>query len=153
MRLSVLLLTPTLSYYHLSLLLFLFFAASGTSAQQFIQQALISDDMQGVVEDIEERHQGILRLESQVLEVYELFRDLAVLVDMQQEHLDVISNNILNAKAFTQKAEVDLVVAENYQKKARKRQCCIVILIIILIFGVLLMSGVFSGSDEEDKGA
>jgi len=36
------------------------------------------------VHDIEERHKGIMKLEQQVLEVFELFRDLATLVDLQQ---------------------------------------------------------------------
>ncbi len=31
-----------------------------------------------------------MRLEQQVVEVYELFKDLATLVDLQQESLDVI---------------------------------------------------------------
>lgn len=82
--------------------------SSGQSAQQFIQQVLISDDLAGVVEDIEERHQGILKLERQVNEVFELFRDLAVLVDMQQESLDVISTNITQAKGYAEKAETEV---------------------------------------------
>lgn len=55
----------------------------------------------------------------QVLEIYELFRDLATLVDLQQESLDVIENRIIKAKNYTEKAEVELNEAEEYQKKAR----------------------------------
>lgn len=68
---------------------------------------------------IEERHLDIMKLERQVLEIYELFRDLATLVDLQQESLDVIENRIMNAKDYTEKAEVELHEAEDYQKKAR----------------------------------
>jgi hypothetical protein len=53
------------------------------------------------------------------LEIYELFRDLATLVDLQQESLDVIENRIIKAKNYTEKAEVELNEAEEYQKKAR----------------------------------
>lgn len=84
-----------------------------------IKQALISDNLQDVIKVIEERHLDILKLERQVLEIYELFRDLATLVDLQQESLDVIENRIMNAKDYTEKAEVELQDAENYQKKAR----------------------------------
>jgi hypothetical protein len=45
--------------------------------------------------------QGILKLEQQVLEVHALFQDLATLVDLQQESLDVISNRISQAGSVT----------------------------------------------------
>jgi len=54
-----------------------------------------------------------------VLEIHELFRDLATLVDLQQESLDVIENRILHAKNYTVKAEKELVEANEYQNKAR----------------------------------
>lgn len=60
----------------------------------------------------------------QVLEIYELFRDLATLVDLQQESLDVIENRIIKAKNYTEKAEVELNEAEEYQKKARAVSGC-----------------------------
>jgi len=99
-------------------------------AQEVIKQALISDDLEDVVRDIEERHQDILKLERQVLEVYELFRDLAQLVDLQQDSLDVIDARIQSAKNYTERAEVELTEAEDYQKKARKRQCMILGIVI-----------------------
>ncbi len=64
-----------------------------------------------------------MKLEQQVLEVYELFRDLATLVDLQQESLDVIEHRINKAKDHTEKAEVELNEAEDYQKKARNVTC------------------------------
>ena len=39
-------------------------------------------------------------------EVFELFKDLAMLVDQQQESLEVIENRIIRAKGYTEKAEV-----------------------------------------------
>jgi len=104
-------------------------------AQEVIKQALISDDLEDVVRDIEERHQDILKLERQVLEVYELFRDLAQLVDLQQDSLDVIDARIQSAKNYTERAEVELTEAEDYQKKARKRQC----MILGIVIGILVV--------------
>jgi len=106
-------------------------------AQEVIKQALISDDLEDVVRDIEERHQDILKLERQVLEVYELFRDLASLVDLQQDSLDVIDARIQSAKNYTERAEVELTEAEDYQKKARKRQCMILGIVIIILVVIL----------------
>lgn len=102
-------------------------------AQDVIKEALISDNLKNVVADIESRHLDILKLEHQVLEIYELFRDLATLVDLQQESLDVIENRIIKAKNYTEKAEVELNEAEEYQKKARARRCCL----LFIVLGVL----------------
>jgi t-SNARE complex subunit (syntaxin) len=58
-------------------------------AQDVIKEALISDNVKNVVQEIEERHMDILKLERQVLEIMEMFKDLATMVDLQQESLDV----------------------------------------------------------------
>jgi len=42
-----------------------------------------------VIEEIENRHLEILNLERQVMEVFELFKDLATLVDVQQARVTV----------------------------------------------------------------
>ena len=107
-------------------------------ANDVIKQALISDNLQDVVRVIEERHLDILKLEQQVLEIYELFRDLATLVDLQQESLDVIENRILHAKNYTEKAEVELNEAEDYQKKARNRRCCLLLILLGVLVAVLV---------------
>lgn len=106
-------------------------------AQDVIRQALVSDNLQDVVRAIEERHQDILRLESQVLEIYELFRDLATLVDLQQESLDVIENRIQHARDYTERAEVDLMEAEDYQRKARSRRCCLLLIVVGIVVVIL----------------
>jgi len=106
-------------------------------ANDVIKQALISENLQEVVRDIEERHLDILKLEQQVLEVYELFRDLATLVDLQQESLDVIENRISHARDYAEKAEVQLQEAEQYQTKARKRKCMILIVLLVILVVIL----------------
>lgn len=110
--------------------------ASG-EADGVIKQALISDNVQDVVNDIESRHQDILKLEKQVQEVFELFKDLATLVDLQQESLDVIENRIQSAKNYTEKGEADLQDAEKYQNKSRNRRC-IILLIVTIILGIVI---------------
>lgn len=110
--------------------------ASG-QANGVIKQALISENLEDVMKDIQERHMDILKLESQVLEVYELFQDLATLVDLQQESLDVIENRIEHAKEYAEKAEIELVIAEQYQKKSRKKCCCILVVLLILLVSII----------------
>jgi len=123
--------------------------ASG-NAQNVISDALIdTENLQDTIRDIEERHHDIIKLERQVLEVYELFKDLAVLVDIQQEHLDVIENRVTNAKAYMEHAETELVQAEKYQTKARRKKCCLIItfLVIIVIALSSILGTQLSGGD------
>jgi len=106
-------------------------------AEDVIKQALVSDNLSQVIRDIEERHLDILKLERQVLEVYELFRDLATLVELQQESLDVIENRVNNARDYAVQAVGQLQTAEVYQSKARKVQCCIFFIVLAVLVAVL----------------
>jgi len=72
-----------------------------------------------------------------VLEIYQLFKDLAVLVDLQQETMDVISERIERAKDFTGSAEEELRKAKEQQRKARNRQCCIFLIILCILVAIL----------------
>jgi len=110
---------------------------SSGQADAVIKQVLISENLQDVVRDIEDRHLDILKLERQVLEVYELFKDLATLVELQQESLDVIENRIGKAKDYVEKGEEELRDAVTYQSKARKKQCCLIIMLLVILIVIL----------------
>jgi len=116
---------------------------SGKSAE-VVQQALVSDNLQETVRMIEERHDEILKLERQVREIFELFNDLATLVDLQQESLDVISVNISNARHKVEDAEVVLVEARRYQKQARNRKICCCLLVLAIVAVVVVLPTVLS---------
>jgi len=88
-----------------------------------IRAALMSEELKLVVKDIDSRHQDILALERQVLELSELFKDLATLAQLQQESLDSIEGHVQKAKAHVEKGEDNLEKAEKHQKAARKKKC------------------------------
>jgi len=106
-------------------------------ASGVIEQALISDELEDVVLDIEERHAEILKLEKAVLEVFELFKDLAELTNQQQDSLDRIEANVTSAGNNVTKGAKALVEAEEYQQKARKRQCCILVIVACVLVAIL----------------
>jgi syntaxin 1B/2/3 len=87
--------------------------------QQLVSKALLSENVLEEVKNIEARHVVLLELEKQVMEVAELFRDLQVLVELQQESLDVISKNIEKTKVNTEKGEENIVQAKRWQDKVR----------------------------------
>jgi len=109
----------------------------------FMQQALmIPEAMLDRVVDIERRHEGILNIEKGVKELQELWTQLAVLVDDQQEMLDHIEKNVEQTLDYVQKGKIQLEKANASQMSARKTMCCFCICIIIaaLIGGVVVFA-------------
>ena len=72
------------------------------------------------IEEIEQQRDGMRRIEQGVTEIRELFQDMAMLVDLQQETLDVIEHNVTTAVQHTKKAEEQIQNAEDHAKAARK---------------------------------
>jgi len=96
---------------------------SSGQVEAVVKAAMISDELKLVVRDIDVRHQEILRLEQQVLELHELFKDLSALANLQQESLDTIEGHVQKARMHTEKAEENLVEAAKHQQGARKKKC------------------------------
>jgi t-SNARE complex subunit (syntaxin) len=115
-------------------------AIEENQVQKIIEENLISEKLDRTVKDIEERHAQIIKLTQTIEEAEQLFTDLALLVDIQQEQLDVIEHRISIAKEHTQTAEKSLNKAENYQQKSRKRTCLIVALIMVVLTVIIAPS-------------
>jgi len=108
----------------------------------FMQQALmIPDAMIDRVVDIERRHEGILSIEKGVRELQELWTQLAVLVDDQQEALDRIEKNVEQTLDYVQKGKIALDKANQSQMSARRTMCgfCMCIVVAGIIGGIILI--------------
>jgi len=67
------------------------------------------------------------------------YRDLQELVQGQQEHIDQIDSAIVAARDRTEEGHKELVVAEEYQVKARKKQCCLLFIVLTVIAVVVVV--------------
>lgn len=67
--------------------------------------------IKNTVEDIQNKYNDILKLEKNVNELFELFQELAVLIQAQGEMLDNIEANLEDANDYMEKAEVKLANA------------------------------------------
>jgi t-SNARE complex subunit (syntaxin) len=94
------------------------------------------------IQEIQERHQEILKLENQLLELNTMFLDMAVLVDAQAPVVDRIEENTGGAHVKLTKAREEMHEAHQNQKSARSKRICIgfwslfvvgIIVIIILL--------------------
>jgi len=121
-----------------------------SSAPQYTQQEqLMIQDMnieflEWNADEIEHRHQRIQAIERDVLEVNEMFRDLAHLVNEQGEHIITIETNVSNTKQHTEAAHAELLKAEEYQMRARRKQCCI--LFILLAVAAAIAVGIWAAA-------
>uniref|UniRef100_A0A183BQY4 t-SNARE coiled-coil homology domain-containing protein n=1 Tax=Globodera pallida TaxID=36090 RepID=A0A183BQY4_GLOPA len=104
-------------------------------------QGIITDTQQAkqTLADIEARHNDIMRLETSIRELHDMFMDMAMLVESQGEMVDRIEYNVEHAKEFVDRAVADTKKAVQYQSKARRKKIfCLVMTIIAL---VLLVGG------------
>ncbi len=72
------------------------------------------------LQDIQDRHADIVKIEKSVIELQQLFMDMSVLVAAQGEMLDHVEIQVNNAVADTEKGVDALKDAVKYQKRSRK---------------------------------
>ncbi|XP_078524133.1 syntaxin-2 isoform X1 [Lissotriton helveticus] len=105
---------------------------------------IISDSQitRQALNEIEARHQDIMKLESSIRELHDMFVDMAMLVETQGEMINNIEKNVSSAEVYVERAKEETKKAVKYQSKARRKMMyvavCIVILLVLL--GVILAS-------------
>lgn len=83
------------------------------------------EDVDGVVQELTDLNQ--------------LQRDFNEITHSQQEEIDVIEENVVEAKDNIEIGAVDIEQASTYQNSARKKQCCIAMFFIIVLVVLLVM--------------
>lgn len=110
-------------------------------------QGIIMETQQArqTLEDIEARHNDIIKLETSIRELHDMFMDMAMLVEQQGEMIDRIEYNVEQAVDYIETAKMDTKKAVKYQSKARRKLIMIIICVIILIAIVTLIIGLSVG--------
>lgn len=93
--------------------------------------------------ELEDRHQGMMKIEKSIKELHELWNELNVMVTEQQENLDRIEENVKETRHYMQKANKQLVSAESKQKSSRKLACCAVCCLLIIVVLIIIFVGGF----------
>ncbi|KAL0928059.1 hypothetical protein M5K25_002295 [Dendrobium thyrsiflorum] len=90
------------------------------------------------LEEIQERHDAVKEIEQKLLELHQIFMDMAVLVEAQGEMLDNIESQVANAVNHVQNGTEALQTAKSLQKKSRKCMFCAIILFLIIAIIIAL---------------
>uniref|UniRef100_A0A8C9ASP7 Syntaxin-12 n=1 Tax=Prolemur simus TaxID=1328070 RepID=A0A8C9ASP7_PROSS len=92
------------------------------------------------LELIKERETAIRQLEADILDVNQIFKDLAMMIHDQGDLIDSIEANVESSEVHVERATDQLQRAAYYQKKSRKKMCILVLVlsVIIVILGLII---------------
>ncbi|CAM6086339.1 unnamed protein product [Calypogeia fissa] len=111
-------------------------------SETFLQKAIQEQGRGQVIEtirEIQERHDGVKEIEKSLLELHQIFLDMAVLVESQGEQLNDIEANVNRAQSYVGQATTQLHVAKRIQRNTRKWACCGILTLLIIILIVTLV--------------
>jgi len=113
-------------------------------ARDFIQKEFamtdVGDQMLDTLAGLEDKYQGMKKIQEDVAALHALFQDLQVIVNEQQEMFDSVEQHVDETKENVQKGVKHLENAEKKQKCTRKMtmysmmcMCGILLLIVIIL--------------------
>ncbi|KAK6918884.1 Syntaxin, N-terminal domain [Dillenia turbinata] len=112
---------------------------TGDSEQIFQKaiQELGRGQVLNTLEEIQERHDAVKEIEKKLLDLHQIYLDMAVLVEAQGDLLDNIENQVANAVDHVQWGADALKTAKSLQKKSRK--CMMIAISLVLIIAILIV--------------
>ena len=92
------------------------------------------------LQELREREEAVRRIESDIVDVNQIFNELALLVQDQGETIDTIDANIGTALNQVEEGTNQLEKAVVYQQKARKKMIILIAILLILatIVGLII---------------
>ncbi|KAI5316498.1 hypothetical protein PRUPE_7G006600 [Prunus persica] len=113
---------------------------TGDSEQIF--QKAIQEQGRGQIMDtlaeIQERHDAVRDLERKLLDLQQIFLDMAVLVDAQGDLLDNIETQVSSAVDHVQQGNTALQKAKKLQKSSRKWMCIAILILLIIVIIIVV---------------
>lgn len=113
---------------------------SGIMDSQISKQAL---------SEIEGRHKDIVRLESSIKELHDMFVDIAMLVENQGGLLDNVEQHVMHTAEHVEQANQQTKKALQYQGQARKKMLIVAVVVVLLLGIVALIIGLSVGLNKK----
>ncbi|KAL5704626.1 hypothetical protein ACHQM5_023024 [Ranunculus cassubicifolius] len=116
--------------------------ASGEEGGENYLQSAIQEHGRGkvleTVVEIKDRHDIAKEIEKSLLELHQVFLDMAVMVEAQGEQMDDIEHHVFHAAHYVKDGSKNLKVAKDHQRSSRKWMCIGIILLLILILIIVV---------------
>ncbi|XP_077091931.1 syntaxin 3b isoform X5 [Siphateles boraxobius] len=117
----------------------------GGNAAVFTAGIVDSGISKQALSEIEARHKDIVRLESSIKELHDMFVDIAMLVESQGGMIERIENNMDQSVGFVERAVADTKKAAKYQQEARRKTIIIVSVVVAILAIIALIVGLSVG--------
>ncbi|XP_010528776.1 PREDICTED: syntaxin-related protein KNOLLE [Tarenaya hassleriana] len=118
--------------------------------EEFLTRAIQEHGRGKVLEtvvEIQDRYDAAKEIEKSLLELHQVFLDMAVMVEAQGEQMDEIEHHVMNAGHYVKDGAKELKTAKDYQRNSRKWMCIgIIILLLIVLVVVIPIATSFSSS-------
>jgi t-SNARE complex subunit (syntaxin) len=114
----------------------------GELSQQQQQQQLQQQKQQQSnlnLEELREREESVRKLESDIVEVNHIFKDLATIIHNQGETVDSIESSIFRATEEVSRGAQEIARARDYADKSRRKKFYLAMIFFIIMFIVLLI--------------
>ncbi|WOL05091.1 hypothetical protein Cni_G13814 [Canna indica] len=107
----------------------------------------------GVVAEIRERHDATADLERSLVELQQVFVDMAVLVEAQGQQLNDIESNVGRAHSYIRHGaeELDAAQQQQQQKSTRKWTCIAIIIILLVVILVVVLAIVLTLNSKKSR--
>lgn len=106
----------------------------------FLQKAVREQGRGQIIEtiqEIRERHDAVKEIEKNLLELHQIFMDMAVLVEAQGQQIDNIEAAVMRASSFVKYGTEELHTVKKLQRSKRKWMCIAIIILLIIIAIIL----------------
>ncbi|KAL0405436.1 UNVERIFIED_CONTAM: syntaxin [Sesamum latifolium] len=106
------------------------------NSEQIFQKAIQEaghGQVLNTLEEIQERHDAVKEIEKKLLDLHQIYLDMAVLVEAQGEILDNIESQVSNAVDHVQSGTTALQNEKKLQKNSRKWMCIAIIILLIIV--------------------
>lgn len=109
-------------------------------SESFLQKAIQEQgrgQIMDTISEIQERHDAVKEIEKNLIELHQLFLDMAALVEAQGHQLNDIESHVAHASSFVRRGTDNLQEAREHQKSSRNWTCYAIILGIVLLVVIL----------------
>ncbi|WRX26862.1 Target SNARE coiled-coil homology domain - like 10 [Theobroma cacao] len=113
---------------------------SSGESESFLQRAIQEQgrgQIMDTISEIQERHDAVKEIEKNLIELHQIFLDMAALVEAQGHQLNDIESHVAHASSFVRRGTENLQEAREYQKNSRKWTCIAILAAAVLIFVLL----------------
>ncbi|KAL3626385.1 hypothetical protein CASFOL_029934 [Castilleja foliolosa] len=113
----------------------------GNGGEEFLSKAIQEHGRGKVLEtvvEIQDRHDAAKEIEKSLLELHQIFMDMAVMVEAQGEQMDDIEHHVINAAHYVNDGAKNLKIAKTHQKSSRRCMCIGIVLLLVLVLVVLI---------------